>query len=430
MPENPRFSLHSVSLVVTAEFHNPSILNPDFLVSREIVPADWTVLETLTTPPVSVVKYENGVEWTVDQSRLTVAEKSGPAFGNSYRVHRLVDTYLRKLPHLPYRGLGLNCQVSTRQANPQRWLIERFGASWLCGEPMVRGMRPTFALNAGDAVCRISLVDAPQNGFEQIISDCNVHHQGPLDVDGLCNAIARWPERQTFIVSALATLFGSLTDMRRSDTTGSPAFEEVCRAAVLGALVHEDLPAVLRRDESRGGFVGGLTRGTTWGGSIHAPVIREFATAGAGGRVDSSTDDSVPRFIDRIIAATKHEEIIAVLPLLGLRAIADRLAHLHELTADDDPDEPQMLLASLRELALFFVSEPERDTSEIGISPDGHLQAEWLARDGGILAMKFLPAGFIQFAATSRPTGGCQRLRVQGTLPKDRVLQAVRGFIR
>lgn len=209
MSENPHFRLHSVSVVVTAEFHNPSILNPDFLVSREIVPADWTVAETLTTPPVSVVKYDNGVEWTVDQSRLTVAEKSGPAFGDSYRVHQLADAYLRKPPHVPYRGLGLNCQVSTRQANAQRWLIERFGASWLRSERMVQGMTPKFALDTGDAVCHISVVDAPKNGGEQIVSDCNVHHQRPLDVDELRTAIARWPERQMFIVAALATLFGS-----------------------------------------------------------------------------------------------------------------------------------------------------------------------------------------------------------------------------
>lgn len=208
MSENPSVSLHSVSVVVTAQFHNPSILNPDFLKSRKIVPADWTVAETLTTPPVSVVKYENGVEWSVDQSRLTVAEKSGPGFGESYRVHRLVIAYLQRLPHVPYRSLGLNCQVSTPQSDPQIWLIERFGASWLSDEPAVLGMTPKFALDAGDAVCRISIGDTPKNG-ERIALDCNMHHQGQLDVDGLCAAVERWPERQNFIVSALAMLLGS-----------------------------------------------------------------------------------------------------------------------------------------------------------------------------------------------------------------------------
>ena len=208
MSENPRFGLHSVSVVVTAEFHNPSILNPDFLRIREIVPEDWAVAETLTTPPVSVVKYKDGIDWTVDQSRLTVTERSGPAFNDTYRVHQLAVAYLRQLPYVPYRSLGLNCQVAAPQADPQRWLIERFGASWLHHERMVREMRPKFALDAGDNVCHISLVDAPNSGG-RIVADCNVHHQGPLNAHELCAAIERWPERQTFIVGALATLFGS-----------------------------------------------------------------------------------------------------------------------------------------------------------------------------------------------------------------------------
>ena len=208
MSEDPPISLHSVSVVVTAQFHNPSILNPDFLASREIVPAEWKVAETLTTPPVSVVKYENGVEWSVDQSRLTVAERSGPEFGDSYRVHPLVIAYLRKLPHVPYRSLGLNCQVSKHQANPRRWLIERFGAQWLSKERAVLGVTPKFALDAGDAVCHVSVADAPKDG-ERVVLDCNMHHPGPLGVHKMCAAIEGWPERQTFTLSALAMLFGS-----------------------------------------------------------------------------------------------------------------------------------------------------------------------------------------------------------------------------
>ena len=65
MPEDTSYWLHTVSVVVTAEFHNPSILNPDFLVSREIIPADWVVTEAVTTPPVSVVRYNNGIQWVV-----------------------------------------------------------------------------------------------------------------------------------------------------------------------------------------------------------------------------------------------------------------------------------------------------------------------------------------------------------------------------
>ena len=66
---------------------------------------------------------------------------------------------------------------------------------------------------------------------------------------------------------------------------------------------------------------------------------------------------------------------------------------------------------------------------EIGLSQDGLLQAEWMSAESGVLAMKFLSDGMIQFAAVSAAEGARRRLRVHGVLPKDRVLEAVRAFI-
>ena len=206
MADGLHVRLHNVSVVVTAEFHNPSILNPDFLASHGIVPADWTVAETLTTPPVSVVKYENGIAWTVDQSRLTVTENCGPTFQDGYRIHAIVNAYLEKLPHVPYRELGLNCQVSMLQSDPRGWLVARFAADWLRNDPRVRGMRPAFALETGDAVCNITFADATRDNSPCVAAECNVHHHGRLDVAGLRAAIARWAERQEFVVSTLGWL--------------------------------------------------------------------------------------------------------------------------------------------------------------------------------------------------------------------------------
>ena len=135
------------------------------------------------------------------------------------------------------------------------------------------------------------------------------------------------------------------------------------------------------------------------------------------------------RLVTQIVVAKRHDDVIDVLRLLGLSAIATRLNRLLECSRED-PDEPTMALASLRELALFFASEPQRDEPEIGLGPDGHLQAEWRVGDGGVLAMKFLRDGLIRFAAISGPTGGAQPFRINGTLPKDGALDTVRAFIR
>lgn len=241
--------------------------------------------------------------------------------------------------------------------------------------------------------------------------------------------------------------------MSWSDATASPDFEDVRRTATLEALARKELAPGSPRGEDSAEFAwdplgtrrlptadldGSVNRSvddpaTTMVGRIIAAP--HFATTWIDGGVDSSTDDPTSRLVGRIVAATQHEEITDVLPLIGLSAIADRLDYLHEIS-DDDPDEPTMVLASLRELAMFFLSEPlfaseqQHGEPEIGISPDGILQAEWRVRDGGILAMKFLPDGFIQFAAVSRATSGQRPFRVNGTLPKDKALRTVQPFTR
>ena len=207
------FRLNTVSVVITAEFHNPSILNRDFLASQGIVPPDWEVTASIITPPVSVVRYGNGIEWTVDQSRLNVLEKCGSLFRKEYSVHRLVNAYLEKLPHVPYRSLGLNCNVSMAVNDPQHWITERFlkPGAWLQGEPRVLGMTPKFSVDAGDAVCHFAFgseeVPRGDRGTESaLVVDCNVHHPGPLGVNSLRAAIERWPERQELVIAGLDKL--------------------------------------------------------------------------------------------------------------------------------------------------------------------------------------------------------------------------------
>ena len=52
-------------------------------------------------------------------------------------------------------------------------------------------------------------------------------------------------------------------------------------------------------------------------------------------------------------------------------------------------------------------------------------------KNGGVLVMNFLPDGMIQFAAVANSAiRGDRRRRVNGTLPKDEALSAVRQFIR
>ena len=163
---------------------------------------------------------------------------------------------------------------------------------------------------------------------------------------------------------------------------------------------------------------------------------------------------TVRRYLCRsfIRVAESEEEIVAAMRWYGLNFIADRLNRLRTLIAED-PDEPNLVLESLRSFADFFMQQDLLPVPEIGAGPEGYLEAEWripangelmaaftVARwaipedrywgDGdGILAMKFLPSGLIQFAAVSGPAGrGKERLRASGVLPKDDIMTAIQTF--
>ncbi len=170
------------------------------------MPADWEPGEVLVTPPLSFAK-EGDLSITVDSSRLVVTEDAGPDFGETYRVHDIASAWLRALPHVPYRSLGLNWSVSTPRPDADRWLLEHCAAPRIREVPGVRGMVSAFAVNAGDAVCHIKLLASGQASESEVVADCNVHHPGPLNADEMLEAIKGWEPHQAFVRTTLDALW-------------------------------------------------------------------------------------------------------------------------------------------------------------------------------------------------------------------------------
>ena len=429
MPENTRFALRSVSVVVTAEFHNPSILNPDFLKTHEIVPADWDGCGNADDAAgLGREVRRRGSSGPSIRSRLTIAENRGPAFdGRLPGPPACGRVPAGGLPYVPYRGLGLNWQVSLEQAGPERWLVERFGASWLADEPKVardetelRVERRRRCRVLHRARRRAAWPRPDRRELQRASPDaagCRrvVHGRRTLAPSDKHSSARRWPRS-----SGAEACVGPTQPRARLSrmSAGRP-----CSRLWLGGSSRQARP-VTRVPPGPGRH-----RQVRVRSSLTVCVFSRSSRRGCfGGALDSSPADPASRLIHRIVAATRHDEIIAVLRLLEIRGIADRLGYLHDVSLDGDPDEPPMALDSaagagplLREGAAHW-NDPE-----IGISPDGLMQAEW--RVGrGILAMKFLPGGFIQFAAVSRPGGDHPPLSVHGTLPKDQAMGALQAF--
>ena len=122
-------------------------------------------------------------------------------------------------------------------------------------------------------------------------------------------------------------------------------------------------------------------------------------------------------------------EMTAALRESGLERSADRLGYLQRL-ADEDPDEDPIAIASLRHLTSFLMDQRHLGQPDIGVSPDGVALAQWRVTGNGVLAMEFLDSGLIRFAgASGSDSQNGESLRVSGTLPKARALQAIQSLL-
>lgn len=157
-------TLNQHSIVVVGDTHNPSILNPDFLVHQNIVPKawGWKVSETFTTPPLAVVRYQNDVAITVEPNKLQVTDggvESDPAASKAAEV---ASAYVSTLPHVRYKAVGINFQSITDNPSPEELLKKRFlkpGPWWASVSTLhAAGLRLVYILS--DAARVTLLIDA------------------------------------------------------------------------------------------------------------------------------------------------------------------------------------------------------------------------------------------------------------------------------
>jgi hypothetical protein len=169
--------------------HNPSILNPDFLRVQNIVPEEWgwRVAETLTTPPFSLVKYDNGVSITVEPNKIQVADtnpESPPPEKSSAAV--IAESYVAALPHVHYTAVGINFLSFIETREPEKRIKERFlkAGKWDNEEHPLHAasVRLVYAFRDG---CRVTLSVDPgevtlkddSGGRPAILANGNFHRQ-------------------------------------------------------------------------------------------------------------------------------------------------------------------------------------------------------------------------------------------------------------
>jgi hypothetical protein len=179
------------SVVVLGEVHNPTILNPDFLAVRGIVPKEWCdaikVTQTLTTPPFAVVAYSNGISVVVENEKLQVSDASQSVDPTRSPVIEIASKYVGTLPHVKYRAVGVNFQSIATPEAPTTYIKQRFirqgpwdadtmplntaGVSFVY--PISDGGRVKISLDVGEQVAPTGEQEAPP----VIVMNANFHRE-------------------------------------------------------------------------------------------------------------------------------------------------------------------------------------------------------------------------------------------------------------
>ena len=206
--EMPELFLTQASVVLLAQHHNILDFEPHRLADRGVVPPDWKVQTSATSPFQADIAYDNGVTLEATPVRLAIG-----GLADTTLAHEVASAYVKAFPLLAYGALGLNVQIAAKLAiDPTTWLTslvssaDKVGGSvikvTLCGT--VQG-NVSFQLELSSGAVKRD--DAPE-GDDVVILDFNIHHPKGLTAEGLCEAIQRWPEYFNFIDSTVQSLVG------------------------------------------------------------------------------------------------------------------------------------------------------------------------------------------------------------------------------
>jgi hypothetical protein len=160
-----------------------------------------------------------------------------------------------------------------------------------------------------------------------------------------------------------------------------------------------------------------------WGGQAGIPIY-----------VHDKADDN-----DYVSAAASEAVLTAYLRARGRGPVADRIEKFLDILTQE-PDEAPIAMDSLRSLVSFVLMTPNLRTPIVGADWEGLMELEWhLADNGdpdsywgrgnGVVSLKFLRSGLIQYVALSGPhQEGVERLRKQGESTKEYMLRSLGEF--
>ena len=157
--------LTNFSIVVLAQAHNPSILNPDFLKNNKIVDANFTPKDVICTPPVAQVSFHEGISIIADFERLQFIDHVSERIPHNSQISEIATRYISALPHVRYTAIGINfighylCKSTN---NASSYISDKFikEGFWLSAGDELTNVGLKFVYLFGKIKCTISMESA------------------------------------------------------------------------------------------------------------------------------------------------------------------------------------------------------------------------------------------------------------------------------
>lgn len=217
-----QWQLVQFSSVVVGQTHNPSILNPDFLVTQGIVPKSWgwEVAETVTTMPLALVRYKNAVNITVENNKLQVTDHNVENGPEQSKITEIAKAYVKILKHVHYTAVGNNFQSVMSINNASEAIKRRF---------LKKGRWNTFPMNLDSVGVQLSYSIKPVGRLTLTLNvvEAKLSENADAQLVIMANAnFTRECEKQHAAESAVNHLKQAMEDWNMYKQTINEFFEE------------------------------------------------------------------------------------------------------------------------------------------------------------------------------------------------------------
>lgn len=101
--------IQELSISISAQKLNPTMLSEDFLKASGIIPSDWDLnKQPVLNPNYAQVSFENGISIVTQPRTITFIEMLGTKNLKEIQLPQLVHRYVEKLPLAEYQGLSIS----------------------------------------------------------------------------------------------------------------------------------------------------------------------------------------------------------------------------------------------------------------------------------------------------------------------------------